>query len=97
MVCQYCLRWLHMADGRECELQGEIPPQAEMRIGGVMGFVPYAATASLLASAMAAPPGMQVLCLLLCNSCGHPMTPSSIEKGIHGVIGWPQSGSWQLL
>ncbi|CAL5229819.1 g13221 [Coccomyxa viridis] len=40
-------------------LQGEIPPQQEMRIGGVRGFVPYAATASLLASAMGAPPGMQ--------------------------------------
>ena len=48
-----------------CELihvsvQGEIPPQQEMKIGGVGGFVPYAATASLVASAMGAPPGMQV-------------------------------------
>ncbi len=42
-------------------MQGEIPPQQEMRIGGVRGFVPYAATASLLASAMGAPPGMQVI------------------------------------
>ena len=75
----------HTADGGKCNLQGEIPPQSEMRIGGVMGFVPYAATASLLASAMGAPPGMQVLCLLLCNSCAHLKTPSSIEKGAHGI------------
>ena len=30
-------------------------------MGGVGGFVPYAATASLVASAMSAPPGMQVV------------------------------------
>ena len=41
-------------------VQGEIPPQPEMRIGGVRGFVPYAATASLLASAMGGPPGNEV-------------------------------------
>lgn len=41
-------------------VQGEIPPQLDMRIGGARGFVPYAATASLLASAMGAPPGNEV-------------------------------------
>lgn len=45
-------------------LQGEIPPQQEMKIGGIRGFVPYAATASLVASAMGAPPGMQVIAKL---------------------------------
>lgn len=52
-------------------MQGEIPPQAEMRIGGVGGFIPYAATASLVASAMGAPPDMQVFTAPLLLICTH--------------------------
>ncbi|KIY99455.1 MAP kinase phosphatase 6 [Monoraphidium neglectum] len=32
-------------------LQAELPPQAEMRIGGVNGFMPYKAVAELIAAA----------------------------------------------
>jgi hypothetical protein len=41
-------------------LQAETPPQLEMGMGGVRGFIPYAAVASLEATAMAGPPDMQV-------------------------------------
>ena len=56
-------------------VQGEIPPQPEMRIGGVRGFVPYAATASLLASAMGGPPGNEV--------CPSPRWP--VSNYLHSV------------
>ena len=44
--------------------QAETPPQTEMGMGGVGGFVPYAAVASLEASAMSGPPDMKVIHLL---------------------------------
>ena len=34
-------------------------PQEALRVGGVGGFLPYAPTATLLYSAMGAPPGME--------------------------------------
>ncbi|BDA45071.1 probable cyclin-dependent kinase inhibitor 3 at C-terminar half [Coccomyxa sp. Obi] len=40
-------------------LQAEVPPQAEMTMGGVNGFVPYASVATLLVSAMSGPPSMK--------------------------------------
>jgi hypothetical protein len=40
-------------------VQDELPPQAEMRIGGVDGFLPYRATATLLASALSDPPSLE--------------------------------------
>lgn len=42
-------------------VQAEIPQQIEMKMGGVNGFVPYAAVATLLVSAMSGPPDMKVL------------------------------------
>ena len=38
--------------------QAEIPEQAAMRIGGVDGFVPYRAAATLLATALSPPPSI---------------------------------------
>lgn len=45
-------------------LQAEIPPQEEMRIGGVDGFVPYRAAATLLASALSPPPSIEEISAL---------------------------------
>ncbi|KAK9814139.1 hypothetical protein WJX72_001188 [[Myrmecia] bisecta] len=39
-------------------LQDELPPQEQLKIGGEKGFLPYRATATLLASAMSGPPSM---------------------------------------
>ena len=46
--------------------QAETPPQLEMGMGGVHGFIPYAAVASLEATAMSGPPDMQVR---TCRGC----------------------------
>lgn len=45
-------------------LQAELPDQSEMRIGGVNGFLPYRASAQLLASAMNPPPSMEEIAAL---------------------------------
>jgi hypothetical protein len=37
-------------------LQAELPPQGKLKIGGEDGFLPYSATAELMASAMSGPP-----------------------------------------
>ena len=39
--------------------QEELPPQEELRIGGKEGFLPYRATATLLASALSDPPSLE--------------------------------------
>lgn len=39
-------------------LQGEIPPQEEMPLKGVDGFLPYKPAATLIASALSDPPGI---------------------------------------
>lgn len=39
--------------------QDELPEQSAMRIGGVDGFLPYRATATLLASALSDPPSLE--------------------------------------
>lgn len=40
-------------------LQGELPPQLSMRVGGVEGFLPYRPTATLLAAALSDPPSLE--------------------------------------
>ena len=40
-------------------LQDELPPQPEMRLGGVNGFLPYHAVATMMFSAMGPPPSEQ--------------------------------------
>ncbi|PSC73500.1 MAP kinase phosphatase 6 isoform B [Micractinium conductrix] len=40
-------------------LQAELPPQESMRIGGLNGFLPYRATAQLLASSLSPPPSIE--------------------------------------
>lgn len=45
-------------------LQAEIPEQSAMRIGGVDGFVPYRASATLLATAMSPPPSIEEIAAL---------------------------------
>ena len=52
--------------------QAEIPEQAAMRIGGVDGFVPYRAAATLLATALSPPPsigGWRIACGLAAHWC----------------------------
>lgn len=49
--------------------QAEIPEQAAMRIGGVDGFVPYRASATLLATALSPPPSIG---RCRCRGCCHP-------------------------
>lgn len=44
--------------------QAEIPPQGEMRLGGVDGFIPYRASATLLATAMSPPPSIEEVAAL---------------------------------
>lgn len=45
-------------------LQDELPEQAAMKIGGVDGFLPYRATATLLASALSDPPSLEEISAL---------------------------------
>jgi hypothetical protein len=40
-------------------LQHEIPPQEEMRLGGVDGFLPYRAPAQLVAAGLSEPPSLE--------------------------------------
>ncbi|KAI8474515.1 MAG: MAP kinase phosphatase 6 [Monoraphidium minutum] len=42
-------------------LQAEVPPQREMRIGGVDGFLPYKAVVELIAASQTPPPPMEVV------------------------------------
>jgi hypothetical protein len=42
-------------------MQAEIQPQKEMPIGGTNGFMPYSATASMMALACSEPPTMDEL------------------------------------
>ena len=42
-------------------LQGELPPQGEMPVGGVRGFLPYSPTATLIAAALSGPPSLEVM------------------------------------
>ncbi len=42
-----------------CGPQDELPPQQEMRLGGVNGFLPYHAVATMMFSAMGPPPSEQ--------------------------------------
>ena len=40
-------------------LQGELPPQINMKVGGAEGFLPYRPTATLLAAALSDPPSLE--------------------------------------
>ena len=40
-------------------VQHELPPQEDIKIGGINGFLPYRATATLLASALSDPPSLE--------------------------------------
>lgn len=42
-------------------LQGELPPQERMPVGGVRGFLPYRPTATLIAAALSGPPSLEVM------------------------------------
>jgi len=42
-------------------LQGELPPQEQMPVGGVRGFLPYRPTATLIAAALSGPPSLEVM------------------------------------
>ena len=45
-----------MLQQSKCTSQDELPPQQEMRLGGVNGFLPYHAVATMMYSAMGPPP-----------------------------------------
>lgn len=42
-------------------LQAELPPQADVPVGGVGGFLPYRPTVTLMASARSGPPSLEVM------------------------------------
>ena len=42
-------------------LQAELPPQEQMPVGGVKGFLPYRPTATLIAAALSGPPSLEVM------------------------------------
>jgi alanine transaminase len=42
-------------------LQAELPPQADLPVGGVGGFLPYRPTVTLMASARSGPPSLEVM------------------------------------
>mmetsp|Transcript_18848 Transcript_18848/g.52798 ORF Transcript_18848/g.52798 Transcript_18848/m.52798 type:complete len:321 (-) Transcript_18848:255-1217(-) len=42
-------------------LQAELPPQEQMKLGGLNGFLPYKATAELIKSALAKPPPVEII------------------------------------
>lgn len=42
-------------------LQAELPPQEQMPVGGVRGFLPYRPTATLIAAALSGPPSLEVM------------------------------------
>ena len=42
-------------------LQAELPPQADMPVGGKDGFLPYRPTATLIAAALSGPPSLEVM------------------------------------
>jgi alanine transaminase len=42
-------------------LQAELPPQANLPVGGVGGFLPYRPTVTLMASARSGPPSLEVM------------------------------------
>lgn len=69
-------------------MQAEVPPQAEMKMGGVNGFVPYASVATLLVSAMSGPPSMKVPSA--CRSC-FPIFLQPDRKSIADSTSWAAS------
>jgi len=42
-------------------LQAELPPQADLPVGGLNGFLPYRPTVTLMASARSGPPSLEVM------------------------------------
>lgn len=46
-------------------MQGELPPQEQMRMGGSHGFLPYHTTATLMAAAISDLPASEVSACLL--------------------------------
>jgi hypothetical protein len=42
-------------------LQAELPPQADLPVGGVGGFLPYRPTVTLMAAARSGPPSLEVM------------------------------------
>ena len=68
-------------------LQAELPPQEQMPVGGVRGFLPYRPTATLIAAALSGPPSLEVRasgtrtwtpsCLRGGRRTGTPRTPTT--------------------
>ena len=59
-------------------LQGELPPQEQLALGGSRGFKPYYATVTALAASMFPAPASEV-------SCQHPLLLSGVLGDAHGL------------